>query len=235
MPCTFEYRAARRAGEVPLLLAVALVTLACSGSPHPEAPAMEGAPDRAVMAPAHPDDTFPAMEAGRAGMSEGMASRGPAMGMAGARDGAGMAGGGNDAMALASAVRTIREATAAFRSIDAAVAAGYSADGGGCIDNPTMGAMGYHHMNAALLDDVLELERPEILTYERTADGGYELTGVEYVVPLDAWTRDEPPVILGEPLRRAPSLGIWYLHVWVWRDNPDGLFADWNPAVSCRV
>jgi hypothetical protein len=32
--------------------------------------------------------------------------------------------------------------------------------------------------------------------------------------------------MLDQPLRREPSLGIWYLHVWVWRDNPTGLFAD---------
>jgi hypothetical protein len=28
-------------------------------------------------------------------------------------------------------------------------------------------------------------------------------------------------------------LGIWYLHVWIWEPNPSGLFADWNPSVTC--
>ena len=25
----------------------------------------------------------------------------------------------------------------------------------------------------------------------------------------------------------------WYLHVWAWRKNPEGMFADFNPAVQC--
>lgn len=138
-----------------------------------------------------------------------------------------------DAADLGAAIEQIRAATAPFRNLEQAVAAGYSRNGGGCVDNSTHGAMGYHHQNTALMDDVLDIEQPEILTYERTAEGGYELTGVEYIVPFSAWARETPPQILGQPLRREPSLGIWYLHVWVWRDNPSGLFADWNPNVSC--
>ena len=93
--------------------------------------------------------------------------------------------------------------------------------------------MGHHHQNADLLDDVLEIERPEILVYGTTAAGDYRLNGVEYVVPFSAWSEDEPPTILGQSLKRAPALGIWYLHVWIWEPNPSGLFADWNPAVRC--
>jgi hypothetical protein len=59
------------------------------------------------------------------------------------------------------------------------------------------------------------------------------LNGVEYVVPLSAWPQDEPPAVMGQKLKRATSLGIWYLHVWVWERNPSGLFADWNPNVKC--
>ncbi len=135
---------------------------------------------------------------------------------------------------IAEAVEQIREATAHFHDLEAAVAAGYSRDGGTCLAHPSEGAMGYHHMNHALMDDVLELERPEILTFERTADGEYVMTGVEYIVPKSAWSRSEPPSILGQDLRSAPEMDIWYLHVWVWRDNPNGLFADWNPNVECR-
>ena len=39
---------------------------------------------------------------------------------------------------------------------------------------------------------------------------------------------------MGQDLKRADSLGIWYLHVWNWTANPSGLFADWNPDVQCR-
>ncbi len=39
---------------------------------------------------------------------------------------------------------------------------------------------------------------------------------------------------MGQNLKPARSLGLWYLHVWVWQENPSGLFADWNPSVKCR-
>jgi hypothetical protein len=26
---------------------------------------------------------------------------------------------------------------------------------------------------------------------------------------------------------------FWALHVWAWRRNPAGLFADWNPNLEC--
>jgi hypothetical protein len=131
-------------------------------------------------------------------------------------------------------VARIREATAPFHDLDEAVKAGYPRNVAGCMDNPPQGAMGYHHQNAELLDASLELERPEILVYERMADGDYELTGVEYVVPFSTHPPEaEPPTIMGQALKPAPGLRIWYLHVWVWRPNPSGLFADWNPDVAC--
>lgn len=93
--------------------------------------------------------------------------------------------------------------------------------------------MGFHHENKSLLDTTLEVERPEILVYERLAGGGYQLNGVEYIVPISGWTKEEPPTIMGQPLKKAPRLGIWYLHVWNWKRNPSGVFADWNPSVKC--
>lgn len=131
-------------------------------------------------------------------------------------------------------VTRARAATEAFRSLDRAVASGYQRDGGRCLDHPPDGAMGYHHMNPALLDATLDIERPEILVYERLPTGEYRLNGVEYVVPFTAWpATSEPPVVMGQPLRRAASLELWYRHVWIWRENPSGLFADWNPLVKC--
>jgi hypothetical protein len=135
---------------------------------------------------------------------------------------------------LASEVERIRDATAAFRDLDEAVAAGYPRAVSRCIERPPEGGMGYHHQNPALLDARLEVERPEILVYEQTGTGEYELTGVEYVVPFRSWPDEPPPTILGRSLKPAPALQIWYLHVWVWRSNPSGLFADWNPTVACR-
>lgn len=126
----------------------------------------------------------------------------------------------------------IRGATARFKSLDSAVAAGYPRTVSHCMARPE-GGMGYHVSNSALMDATIELERPEILTYARTPAGEFELTGVEYVIPLAQWKADDPPRVMGQPMKKAPSLGIWYLHVWVWRVNPKGLFADWNPRVEC--
>jgi hypothetical protein len=135
---------------------------------------------------------------------------------------------------LEDALARVRSATQAFKSLDAAAAAGYERVTG-CVDNPPEGAMGYHHRNDALLDDRIEVERPEMLVYERAEDGSYQLNGVEYIVPFSVHPADaEPPVVMGQALKPAPRLGIWYRHVWVWLDNPSGVFADWNPRVACR-
>ena len=93
--------------------------------------------------------------------------------------------------------------------------------------------MGYHFQNNALLDTTLDLDHPEVLVYEKMADGTFQLNGVEFLVPIAAWTSTEPPRIMGQALKKADRLGIWYLHVWTWKPSPTGLFADWNPDVKC--
>lgn len=128
----------------------------------------------------------------------------------------------------------LRAATAAFRTLDGALAAGYSSAGGSCLSHPTQGAMGFHHNNEKLIDDRVELERPEILVYQRLPSGEYRLNGVEYFVPFSALPRTaEPPTVMGQKLKPFDQGKFWYLHAWVWLDNPSGLFADWNPKVSC--
>jgi hypothetical protein len=137
--------------------------------------------------------------------------------------------------AVLEALARARAATARFASLDAAVAAGYQRDAGGCLANEPLGTMGFHHANGALYDDRLDVERPEILVYERLPDGRYRLNGVEYIVPYSARPRDAtPPRIMGRALKRADRLQLWYLHVWIWQENPSGVFADWNPTVHCR-
>jgi hypothetical protein len=54
-------------------------------------------------------------------------------------------------------------------------------------------------------------------------------------VPFGAWAGSEPPELFGQHFHRNEAFGIWALHVWVWRNNPSGLFADWNPRVSCAA
>lgn len=93
--------------------------------------------------------------------------------------------------------------------------------------------MGLHYVNESLVDDALDVEHPEILVYAPTVGGKPKLVGVEYIVPLSQWESEEPPRIFDQPLKRSEELKIWYLHVWAWEENRNGLFADWNPAVTC--
>ena len=130
-------------------------------------------------------------------------------------------------------VARARAATAKFRNPDAAESAGYPATRH-CVENQPAGAMGLHFGNAALHDAALDVEKPEILVYEKMTDGSLRLNGVEYVVPIAAWTHAEPPTLMGQRFKRANGLGIWYLHAWIWKPSPAGLFSDWNADVKCR-
>jgi len=131
-------------------------------------------------------------------------------------------------------VAKVRDATARFKTTEAAEAAGYKRVTD-CIENQPAGAMGYHFQNNALLDTTLDVNHPEVLVYEKKPDGTFKLNGVEFLVPISAWTAAEPPRIMGQALKKADSLGIWYLHVWTWEPSPSGLFADWNPNVTCAA
>ena len=126
-----------------------------------------------------------------------------------------------------------RAATAKFRNPEAAVAAGYPATSH-CVESQPTGGMGLHFGNVALHDTTLDVEKPEILVYEKMGDGSIRLNGVEYVVPISAWTSDQPPTLMGQRFKRANGLGIWYLHAWIWNSSSAGVFADWNPDVRCR-
>ena len=129
-------------------------------------------------------------------------------------------------------VAKVRDATARFKTAEAAEAAGYQRVTD-CVEYQPAGAMGYHFENKALLDTTLDLDHPEVLVYEKKPDGAFKLNGVEFLVPISAWTAAEPPRIMGQALKKADRLGIWYLHVWTWEPSPSGLFADWNPNVKC--
>lgn len=129
-----------------------------------------------------------------------------------------------------------RSATAAYRTLDSAVAKGYAASVAKCFADSTHGAMGYHHINRAYVDNRVEIDKPEILLYERKADGSYGLNGVEYIIPYRVWPKDSvPPKLLGRDMLPSEPLQLWYTHMWIWTPNSAGLFADWNPAVRCRA
>jgi hypothetical protein len=125
-------------------------------------------------------------------------------------------------------------ATAGFQDVATAEEAGYgsSIDTLGCFQNPTKGGMGLHYINPGLLDATLDPTKPEALVYELGLDGNpIGLVAHEYIVPVDAWTAVKPPRLFGMDLHRHPTLPLWVLHTWLWKDNPRGVFEDWNAAV----
>ena len=77
-------------------------------------------------------------------------------------------------------VARVRAATAQFKMVDKAIAAGYPRHTD-CVENQPQGAMGFHFQNNALLDATLDVERPEVLVYEKMPDGTFKLNGVEYL------------------------------------------------------
>ncbi len=126
-----------------------------------------------------------------------------------------------------------RQATEAYVNIAAAEADGF-APITDCMSDAEKGAMGIHYANSALLEDpALAVAQPEVLMYQPLSDGRMELVGVEYLVPGSAWNEDEPPTLLGQELEYLEDLDLYALHLWAWRNNPDGLYADWNPNLDC--
>jgi hypothetical protein len=140
----------------------------------------------------------------------------------------------------ATLVDAVRQATEPFKDVAAAEAAGYGLFHG-CVSGPQEGAMGLHFANGNLVGDgALDAAQPEALIYE-FRNGRLHLLGVEYLVLAEAWdaANDAPPTLMGQVFHYvgAPNryrLPAFYeLHVWAWKRNPSGTFADWNPRVSC--
>src|SRR6266567_775957 len=134
-------------------------------------------------------------------------------------------------------VQLVRDATKQFANVNAATAAGYQPFLG-CVSGPDHGAMGFHYVNGALVGDgLLDASRPEVLIYEASG-GGLKLVGVEFVVIAATWlaSHSSPPVLEGQSFQFIDSpnrYGLpahFELHVWAWRDNPNGAFVDWNNA-----
>jgi len=97
------------------------------------------------------------------------------------------------------------------------------------------GGMGLHMINNGFAgNDVLRPDQPEALLFEPQQDGRMRFVGVEFIVPYAIVPRGaQPPVLFGQELKHNDVFQLWALHVWVGRHNPSGLFADWNPNVSC--
>jgi hypothetical protein len=130
-------------------------------------------------------------------------------------------------------IARLREVTAPFHDFEAAAKAGWGSLITGCFSDPKLGGMGYHYGNVGLIDGTVDALQPELLLYEPTKNGKLRFVAVEFIVPFTAWTSPEPPSLYGQSFHRNEAFGLWVLHVWHFRHNPAGLFADWNPEVSC--
>jgi hypothetical protein len=131
------------------------------------------------------------------------------------------------------AINTMRRVTARYHNLNAAVEDGFVFLHG-CEDRPDEGPVGtvYVHIGR-LMDGVIDPGAPDALIYEPRANGLPQLVGVEFAVPYGLWTNPSPPEFLGATFQREDEFGVYGLHAWIWRKNPEGMFAESNPRVSC--
>jgi hypothetical protein len=150
---------------------------------------------------------------------------------------------GHNHAAPAKLVQVVRDATRQFLNVNNA-----GPDYGpafGCVSGPDHGAMGVHYVNMALVGDgEIDEYHPEALIYEPQGGNRFKLVGVEYIVDAATYlsTHDNVPPqlegqafqLVGIPNRYNIPAPFFELHVWAWRDNPQGAFVDWNNQVSCE-
>jgi hypothetical protein len=145
-------------------------------------------------------------------------------------------------------IKTVREATERFKDVEEAKREHYALIFG-CVQGDDVGAMGLHFLNGDLLDEVnktgvFDATRPQIVLYEPNSDGSLRLTGADFLVFADAWNAkhpNDPPQLMGQLFHffdtpnRFGLQAFYTLHVWAWKDNPDGAFVNWHPDVSCQA
>ena len=126
-----------------------------------------------------------------------------------------------------------------------------------------LGAMGIHYFRPDLLGisgppnprvdgtgTHIDFRKPSILIYEPQADGSLKLVAVENLVFKKAWhaagnrvrpsfhgveydmMQDDPATEVDEAHLFEPH---YDRHVWLYRENPNGVFAQFNPKVSCAA
>lgn len=119
-----------------------------------------------------------------------------------------------------------------------------------CIDFPkpfsegsmqvAAGAMGVHLLNMNNVGPTLDPTKPQVLIYEPKGDK-LVLVAAEWFMPAQL-AGSTPPTVFGQQLQgpmeghppiMPPEVHHYDLHVWLWRNNPAGVFSPTNAAVSC--
>jgi len=137
-------------------------------------------------------------------------------------------------------VQMVRDATKQYLDVNNAIKDGY-APFLGCVSGSDHGAMGIHYVNGNLLNGTINVTQPQALIYEPQPNGQMKLVGVEFITLASTWLQNNtsPPVLEGQVFLYVDSPNrfnipaFFELHVWAWRDNPQGSFVDWNDHVTC--
>ena len=102
------------------------------------------------------------------------------------------------------------------------------------------GGMGVHFLNVGLIGPVPDPAKPQVLIYEPDGDK-LRLVAAEWFVPLSTGVKQRPTLwsrafdgpMMGHPPLTPMELTHYDLHVWLWKQNPAGLFSPTNPLVKC--
>ena len=129
-------------------------------------------------------------------------------------------------------LQSVRRATAKLHSTVQAMGAGHVPDDH-CVSVPGLGGMGYHWVNPSLVDPVFDPLKPEAILYAAGPGGNLRLVALEYIVinvgqPAPMFG-DQPFDVGGTPV----PVPHWSLHVWLYENNPSGMYAPFNPNISC--
>jgi hypothetical protein len=155
----------------------------------------------------------------------------------------------SSAVTNVAAITAVRKALDKYKDPIVAVRDGYYSTVG-CVDFPAggtehgsmeykPGAMGVHFINMSYVSPKLDSTKPQVLLYEPVGEK-LELVGAEWFVPTEV--SKTAPTILGHQLMgpmeghapiMPPELHHWDMHVWLFKDNPNGMFSPTNSAVKC--
>ena len=157
------------------------------------------------------------------------------------------------------ALQQLKRQLEPYRSITFAQSQGY-AQRSACEAHPTLGTMGFHYVRGDLLGltapvngkvngtgTYIGAQPPGILLYIPDGQGGLRLVGIELLVFAAAWdaANSHPPMYRGRKFNYMADnpntaqdeahgfMPHYDLHIWLFENNPSGLYAQWNPAISC--